>query len=257
MSLDDSKLAARLELLEEYHAQLSKYFRSSTEAERTHLKTYLNRNLIAVRAAVIEAGTLQHVTVSPPPAVGGVVGRQLDPFSNLFISFWGTSLIPAALDSIEQAIGVYEHLSRDTGLLHLPSRQTIEIEAAIERALRPSFRRSPPSQERDVQDAVEVILQSLGVQYSREKEVATVGERAFVPDFSVNDEDLAIEVKYAREGRALSSLQEELAADIAAFLTRWSRLLVVVYDHGVIADPYTFRRSHMTHFGVTVVVVKH
>lgn len=249
------KIKRRIELLEEFHRHLSAYCHG--DSLDPEIRRYLNRNMRAVHGAVDEAGTLQLITITPPPALGGPIMRNTDPFGNLFQDFYGMSLIPAALDSIEQAIGVYEHIAEDTGMVHLASRQAIDIEGAIERALRPYFRSEPPRNEREVQDAVDVILRSLGVDHSREKDVAVVGERSFKPDFVVPDDDLAIEVKYARQGRELRTLQEEIAADVAAYRTKWKRLLVVVYDAGTIADPYLFRRSHMQSFGVSVVVIKH
>ncbi|HJP91279.1 MAG TPA: hypothetical protein VJ875_04940 [Pyrinomonadaceae bacterium] len=108
------------------------------------------------------------------------------------------SLIPAAMDSIEQAIGVYEHLQTDEGLVTLKSKEAIDIEAAIERALRPSFRSGPPTSEKDVQDAVENIIRTLGVDFTRDREVTPVGAKAFRPDFIVTSLDLAIAMGESR-----------------------------------------------------------
>jgi hypothetical protein len=134
---------------------------------------------------------------------------------------------------------------------------SIDIEAAIERALRPTFHSNPPSSEREVQDAVETILNALGIIFVREKEVAPVGPRAFHPDFTVPDIELAIEVKLATVTHSASAIQEEIAADISAYRTKWRHLLFVIYDNGVITDPYQMRRENMQHFGVNVVIVKH
>jgi hypothetical protein len=196
--------------------------------------------------------------MAPPAIVGGLVYKNMDPFVNLFENFYGASVVPDALDSIEQAIGVYEHMLGGTELVRrLGSKQAIDIEAAIERALRPSFRDAAPTNEREVQDALEIILSSLGVEYQREKDVAPAGVKVFRPDFVIPHEDLAIEVKLCKEGRSLGELQEQLAADTAGYKTKWKRLLVVVYDCGVIHDPYAFRVSNMKSFGVSVVVIKH
>ena len=82
----------------------------------------------------------------------------MDPFENIFQSFWGLSLIPAAIDSIDQAIGVYSFLENEPELVNRKNEDIIDIEASIERALRPSFRNKEPDNEKDVQDAVENIL---------------------------------------------------------------------------------------------------
>jgi hypothetical protein len=64
-------------------------------------------------------------------------------------------------------------------------------------------------------------------------------------------------VKLATEKHSPSAIQEEIAADITAYKTRWKHLLFVIYDTGVIADPYQMRRENMRLFGVSVVIIKH
>ena len=252
---DDASLVdARIALLTEYRTSLGRWFHGE-HGEAT--RAYLNRNLIAVRQAVIDAGAARRMTISPPMAVGGLVAQAIDPFENLFISFWGMSVIPAALDSIDQALGVYEHIQKETGLVRLQPREAIDIESAIERALRPAFRHGPPVKEAGVQDAVEDILIALGVDSVRDKEVVQVGAKAFKPDFTVPDLELAIEVKLASPTHPPARIQEELSADTSAYLTRWRRVLFVIYDLGVITDPVRFRRENQRKLGVSVLVVKH
>lgn len=256
MDSDKDLIQKRIALLTEYREKLVLYFNGEHDDPGV-LRTYLNMNLQAAWQAVRAAGTLRTITVSPPPAVGGLIRSNLDPFQNLFVDFYGRSLIPGAIDCIEQAIGVYQHILDDSGLVRLPTTQAIDIEAAIERALRPSFRSGAPNKEADVQDALEVILKSLGVQFERDREVAPVGAKSFKPDFVVPSDELAIEAKFTRPGRPLARLQEEIAADVAAYKSKWKRILFVVYDCGQISDPYAFRKSNMTTFGVSMIVVKH
>ena len=44
--------------------------------------------------------------VAPPAAVGGPVLQNIDPFASLFTSYWGFSVTPVVLDTIDSAIGV-------------------------------------------------------------------------------------------------------------------------------------------------------
>jgi hypothetical protein len=148
-------------------------------------------------------------------------------------------------------------MQTEEGLLAMSSREVIDVETAIERALRPSFRTNPPRSERDVQNGVETILRAVGVEFTRDRKVAGVGAKAFRPDFIVETLDLAIEVKLAKLGRSAADIQEEIAADIAAYKTKWRHLLIVIYDLGSIDDPYQMRKSNLKHFGVSVVVIKH
>ncbi|MEY2521087.1 MAG: hypothetical protein QOF24_2846 [Verrucomicrobiota bacterium] len=248
----------RLQLLADFAQALRRWFSADYgSGGKSELKSFINRNLISVRTAVREAGTLQLINISPPPAVGGVIMQNVDPFQNLFGNFYGMSLIPAAIDCIEQAIGVYESMQTEEGLLAMSPREVIDVETAIERALRPSFRNQGPRSERDVQDAVETILRAIGIEFTRDREVAPVGPKAFRPDFIVEPYSLAIEVKLAKAGRTAAEIQEEITADIAAYKTKWQRLLIVIYDLGSIEDPYQMRKSNLTHFGVSVVIIKH
>lgn len=68
---------------------------------------------------------------------------------------------------------------------------------------------------------------------------------------------LAIEVKLAKEGHGASNIQEEMNADITAYKTKWKRLMFVIYDLGVIADPHRMIRENQRLFGISVLVIKH
>jgi len=253
---DINLIETRIALLEDYRVALKKYFDGEYGDSKDDLKSYINKNIVAVKNAVIEAGTLKILSVGPPPMIGGAI-QNINPFDNIFIDFWGRSVIPDVIDSIEQAIGVYEHLKNETGLINLNRRETIDIESAIERALRPAFRNGPPTNEKDVQDAIEDILNAIGIKFTRDREVAPIGPKAFKPDFIVEDLDLAIEVKLARDSHPAAAIQDELNADISAYRTKWKRLLVIIYDLGVIDDPYKMRKDNMQYFGVSVIIIKH
>ncbi len=254
---DNLLIEKRIKLLSDFHKSLKLWFRGDlTDEQRSEHRSYLNKNLIAVRTAVREARTSGSVTIMPP-ALGGVVMPNMDPFANLFTDFYGLSLAPTALESIEQAIGVYEHIQSDSGLIKLNPKAAIDIESAIERALRPSFRDTQPKLEKEVQDAIENILNSLGIEFTRERDTTSVGGKYYKPDFVVESLDLAIEVKLAKIGNGVAKIQEDINADISAYRTKWKNLLFVIYDLGVITDPYKFQTDNIKLFGVSVRVIKH
>ena len=237
---------------------MERYLRRDVDqAERSQLHNYINRNVIAVQNAVRDAGTLRKVVNTPPPAYGGIVYPPLDPFQNIFEIIYDRSMMRPAMDQVEQAIGVYEHIENDTGLINLFERETIDIESAIERSLRPSFKHGPPESEEEVQDHIETILNALGVAPERDREVAPSGGKSFRPDFVISEMDLAIEVKLSKPNHSVAKIQEEINADISAYKTKWSRLLFVVYDLGAIHDPYKLRADNLKLFGVSLIVVKH
>jgi hypothetical protein len=248
----------RLELLRKFHEALQRWSNDDFGSDgEEKVRSFINRNLVAARNAVYDAGTFKLINISAPPALGRGGITNIDPFENLFESFYGLSVIQSAMDAVEQAIGVYEHAQTEDGLVTLSPKESIDIEAAIERTLRPSFRSAPPASERDVQDAVENILRALGVDFTRDRDVTPVGPKAFRPDFVVTSLDLAIEIKLAKPGHGPALIQEEVAADITGYKTKWRHLLVVIYDLGVIDDPHTMRVSNLKLFGVSVIVIKH
>jgi hypothetical protein len=261
---------ARIELLTEFKAALTDWHRQTEELDDENLtlaavqgplppgpeiqeaRLFINRNLVAARQAVQDAGV--HCTVAT--AVGGAI-QNFDPFTNVFGKPSGESPVPGLLDQVDRAIGVYEHMAAKTGLVRVVSSGPFDIEAAIERALRLAFKSAPPANEKAVQDQVEVILATLGVEFTREQEVAPVGPRAFRPDFALTPMDLALEVKFTNAKHSASEAQDEISADITAFKTKWSKVLVVIYDVGAIDDPQRIRDANMKHFGVSVLIVKH
>ncbi len=247
-------LEKRIQLLQDFQEALSNYF---NKGETPQLRSFINRNVEAVERVVMEAGTIKLITISPPPIIGGLIVKNTNPFDNLFENFWGLSLIPAALDSIEQAIGVYEHIQSESGLIKLNPKEAIDIESAIERALRPAFRDIQPKSEKEVQDAIENILNALGVEFTRERDVTSVVGKYYKPDFVIEALDLAIEIKLAKPGNGVAKIQEDLNADISGYRTKWKNLLFVIYDLGVITDPYKFQTDNIKLFGVSVRVIKH
>lgn len=268
-----TKVRSRIELLERFIRRVRDYWSGAEKAEQEsilyggsrgerltgeveQLRSELNRMVVGVRFAVRDAGVPTEITVQAPPMIGGRITHGLDVFDNLFADFYGEPALVHAIERAERAVGVYENLRDETGLVRLEATESIDILAAIERALRPSFE-EPPENEKEVQANVETILRSIGVEFHREKERAAVGPTTFIPDFTFPGMDLALEVKLANERHGESQIQHELAEDVAGFRTKWKHLIVVVYDCGVIRDPEGLRRANEQHFGVKVLVVKH
>jgi hypothetical protein len=253
---DNRALAAkRIALLETFIENVHALRTAKTEAKANALRSAINRSLIVVQQAVQDAGIGTKVVISPPPLIGGVIAT-VDIFTSLFRTVHGVGVVEDAEQAAERAIGYYEHVRDDTGLVQTTSKEAIDILAALERALRPAFDK-PPTDEKSVQAEVATILRAQGVAFHKEKERAAVGPTSFIPDFTVPDLDLAIEVKLSKPGHGEAEIQHELAEDVAAYGTKWKHIIVVIYDTGVIKDPEALKRENMTHFGITVLVVKH
>ncbi len=88
------------------------------EERRKKLKSYINQNKMWVRQEVIEARCFHTLTIGPPPAVGGLVMQNVDPFAMLFDPPYGMSMVNQVVDMIDQTIGVLrapveEKISKD------------------------------------------------------------------------------------------------------------------------------------------------
>jgi hypothetical protein len=249
-------ISRRISHLEAFRSAVVRWGASNAEDDDDELRATINRKLVAARQAVREAGVAKSLTIRPPSGTG-VVHQDVDPFAVMFAPPYRVSVLQDVIGMVDQALGVYDALRDESGLVRLAGEaETVEIESAIDRALRPSFR-EPPQKERDVQDAIEVILRAIGVGFTREQETAPVAGRAYKPDFVVAAQDLAIEVKLTGPRLSESDAQEQLGTDIAGYRTRWKRLLAVVYDLGVVRDPERMRTENMKLFGVRVLIVKH
>ena len=254
----DPRIDSRISLLKEFGSLARQWGEGKFDPDgRQELRERINKLLIPARLAVLEAGTMQLVTISPPPSVGGILAQNIDPFRNFFENFWGKSLIRSVIDAVDQAIGVYEYATNDSELVSMERKEALDIETAIYRALRPSFRNTAPTKEIEVQDAIENILNALGINFVRDKEVVVTGPRASKPDFTVEVMELAIEVKLAKDGHGASKIQEEMNADITAYKQKWKRLMFIIYDIGVIDDPHRMIRDNKHLFDISVLVVKH
>ncbi|HXA19690.1 MAG TPA: hypothetical protein VN380_22085 [Thermoanaerobaculia bacterium] len=94
----------KIDRLKEFRANLYEW-NNSADAET---RSYINQNLSWIRREVLEAGRLHTFTVAPPPAVGGLIVRNLDPFSMIFSPPYEINLIPSIVDMIDQTIGVLQ-----------------------------------------------------------------------------------------------------------------------------------------------------
>lgn len=64
----------------------------------------INQTKSWVRREIIEAGCFKTLTISPPPAIGGLIMRNIDPFDMIFDSPY-VSMIPVISDMIDETIG--------------------------------------------------------------------------------------------------------------------------------------------------------
>lgn len=71
-------------------------------------RSEINRTKASVQREVVEAGCSYTMTISPPPAVGGMIMRNVDPFNMIFQKVYLQSLNSHVRDMIQQTIGAIE-----------------------------------------------------------------------------------------------------------------------------------------------------
>ncbi|NUP07980.1 MAG: hypothetical protein HOW73_18190 [Polyangiaceae bacterium] len=131
-----------------------------------------------------------------------------------------------------------------------------KITAAIQRALREFFE-TPPKNEKEVQKAVDRVLRSAGIEFHREKERAPLGPTALIPDFTVPDADLAIEIKLAKHNLRDSKLIQQLSQDAGIYRTKWRNIIAIIYDPGGhIRNPEQLKTASLQ-LGINTIVIKH
>lgn len=72
------------------------------------VREQINKNKAFVQKVVITTGRLKIFDIGPPPAVGGYIMRNVNPFDVIFDPPYRIDTISPILDSIEEAIGVIE-----------------------------------------------------------------------------------------------------------------------------------------------------
>jgi hypothetical protein len=162
-------------------------------------------------------------------------------------------ILLAAGDELERqgVEGVYQ--GKDTGP---EASLLLRIMNLAERKLRKLIR-AKPQKEREVQDAFEDLLVGADIEYSREKVSIEYSSKSYIPDFTVQKADLAIDIKLATAQAHEKSLIAEINDDIVAYRTKYGNLFFIVYDCGIIRDIDRFISSFEVTGTVYVRVVKH
>jgi hypothetical protein len=92
----------KIQSLEEFKKLINRFF----ESYDPEIRSEINRKKSWVKREVLEARCFKTFTVSPPPAVGGLVMRNVDAFEALFNPPYGMNVSSNVFDMIDEAIGV-------------------------------------------------------------------------------------------------------------------------------------------------------
>jgi hypothetical protein len=117
--------------------------------------------------------------------------------------------------------------------------------------------REAPRNERAVQDEFEKLLIGADVPYAREAKRVEYSSKTYVPDFTIDRAQLAVELKVCLAADREKALPAEINDDILAYKRDYPNMLFVVYDTGFIRDVDRFGGNFEEENGVVVRVVKH
>jgi hypothetical protein len=95
-----------LDRLEKFNELLEQWRKFGGTHLGKEFRSAINREKNWVRQQVIEAGCFGTLTISPPPAVGGLLAQNVDPFWMMFEPPYGVDLMQVVHDMVDQTIGV-------------------------------------------------------------------------------------------------------------------------------------------------------
>lgn len=132
----------------------------------------------------------------------------------------------------------------------------IDILGIITTKLRASIREEPKN-EKEVQEKVDTILNVSNFKYSREQISIPFSSKYYIPDFTFEPENTALEIKICNRGGKEKTLIDEINSDIVAYKTKYKKLIFIVYDNGLIRDVPKFKQDIKNQEDVYIEVIKH
>lgn len=83
----------KIQVLSSFQNDIRRWFDGQyAQSEVDELRSRINRTVRRVRSIVIETDCLKLITAAPPPAIGGLMLRNTDPFSNVLETYYGIDL---------------------------------------------------------------------------------------------------------------------------------------------------------------------
>jgi hypothetical protein len=157
----------KIEQLEEFKVKLLLW----QKHRDPNVRSFINQNTPWTKRQVKRAGCFHTLTISPPPAVGGLVMRNVDPFAIMFDPPYLMNIIGVIVDMIDQTIGVLR-----TGPLPVTSNES-EFQVDIDLRKGYAFIAMPidshDPQLEDVLDSIKEAAQRCGIHAERVDEPQT------------------------------------------------------------------------------------
>jgi len=117
--------------------------------------------------------------------------------------------------------------------------------------------RDVPTNERDIQNAVENLLVASDIEYKREFPTISYSSKKYIPDFSFIKLSMALEIKICNRKEKEKELITEINDDIMAYSKEFTNLFFLVYDVGLIRDVDLFTSEFEKRDSVFLKVIKH
>lgn len=129
------------------------------------VRSKINQEQTWIRREVMEAGCFHTLTIAPPPAVGGLVMRNIDPFDLIFNPPYLRSMVPTVIDMIDQTIGVLRTDPTDS----TSDKLEVQVDADVQKGY--AFIAMPIApddpQVEDVLDAIKEAAKRCGIHAER------------------------------------------------------------------------------------------
>jgi hypothetical protein len=94
--------------------------------------------------------------------------------------------------------------------------------------------RKDPKDEKEIQDHLEDLLALKEHQFEREQVSIPYSTKKYIPDFTSDEQSIAIDVKFCNAPADERRIIDEINADIPAYKLKYQHTLFVVYDMAVI-----------------------
>lgn len=136
-------------------------------------------------------------------------------------------------------------------------RLLTDLEEYLYNNLRKNIRQEP-RKEKEIHNVIEIMLNSKGYAFKREKTRIHYSNKDYIPDFTFEDLNAVLEIKLCKTDKKEKDIIDEINADIPAYTTRFGNLTFLVYDLGIVRDTDLFRKDiEMNNPRIKVLIIKH
>ena len=202
---------------------------SQTDETRRELKEKVAILYGEIEEVYTKIAGLQKVEVEGGRGQKAVFSNYLEAAILSSWTFW----LSEGYQQLLKVIGKVQQLARDPVPLQIEHSVTNLIQTLRRFRECCQYIKVPPSNEKDVQDIMWIMLRSQFDRVDREDTLPKFGTKNYKPDFGIPDLNVLIEAKFIGENTNVTRIQDEILADVPAYLnesSKYKSLVVLVYD---------------------------